>query len=90
VDNDKAFATYAAFITAGTITVITWAVLSNGQSFPPMAYIIEHLALSLLFRSAYKSFDGSNWIVSALTFADMIGDDVTEEASAEAEVAKAA
>ena len=87
MDNDKIFAAYAAFLTAGTITVITAAVLSGGGSFPPMAYILEHLALSLLFRSAYKSFDGSNWIVSALTFADLIGKDEAADAPAEAPAA---
>ncbi len=96
MENDKAFAWYAAFIAAGTITVVTAAVVTQGGSFPPMAFLVEHLALSLLFRSAYKSFDGSNWVRSALTFADLIGRD--EEAAAptaapaaeEAQIAKAA
>jgi hypothetical protein len=73
VDNDKIFATYALSLIAGTITLVTAIFMGSGHSFPPFAFVAEHLALSLLFRSAYHSLDGSNWIVSALELSGMIG-----------------
>lgn len=71
--HDKMFAAYAGTLMAGTITVITAAVLAGGQSFPPILFIVEHLCLSLLFRSAYKAVDGENWLGRGLDAVFLIG-----------------
>jgi hypothetical protein len=73
MNNDTAFGFFAAFIVAGTATVITASILGMGGSFPPLGYLVEHFALSCLFRSAYKSLDGSNWILSALQWGGLLG-----------------
>jgi len=72
---NKAFAIYASLLIAGTITVLTVVLFSGGQSPPPPAFIAEHLALSLLFRSAYKSFDGTNWFANLMDMTGIMGRD---------------
>jgi len=58
---DRKFAAYAFVLIAGTACVLTLAVVAAGGSFPPLVYMIEHLALALALRAAYKSFDGPAW-----------------------------
>ena len=59
--NDKKFAAYAFLLVAGTACVLTMAVTAGGASFPPVVYMIEHLALALAIRASYKTFDGPAW-----------------------------
>jgi hypothetical protein len=78
MDNQKVFTIFAITMIAGTATVITAAVTLQGGSFPPVIYLIEHVVLSLLLRSAYKSFDGTNWLARGM---DLIGLTVQEVAA---------
>lgn len=78
MNSDKVFGIYAITMMSAVLTVITAFLVGSHHPVPPMAFVVEHLSLSLLFRSAYHSLDGSNWIVSALQWGGMIG---TEEAS---------
>jgi hypothetical protein len=59
--NDKAFTAYAFLLITGTACVLTYAVVAQGGSFPPLVYMIEHLLMALALRAAYKSFDGPAW-----------------------------
>jgi hypothetical protein len=70
--NDKVFKVYAAGLVVLTAVMIVSGILTLGGSFPPPGFMLEHLAMSLLFRSAYKSFDGSNWIRASMEYANMI------------------
>lgn len=62
MDNDKVFAAYALFLVAGMASVLTASVLSGTATLPSAAVFLEHIALSLALRTAYKSFDGTYWI----------------------------
>jgi len=84
MDNQKAFTIFAISIIAGTATVITAAVTLQGGTFPPVIYVIEHVALSLLLRSAYKSFDGTNWLARGMDFVGLTGQDLVAEPTAPA------
>lgn len=66
--NDKAFAIYALALVAAVGTLFSVAVATGIASVPPIAFIVEHVALGLAIRTAYKSFDGSNPIVDFLEF----------------------
>lgn len=66
--NDKAFALYATCLVAAVISLFTVTVSVGIASVPPIAFIVEHVALALAIRTAYKSFDGSNPIVDFLEF----------------------
>ena len=64
MDNDKAFTLYALVLTAGVASVITASVMTGITTLPTPTMFLEHLALSLGFRAAYKSiggFDVSDW-----------------------------
>ena len=79
MDNDKVFIAYTLSLIAGAATVLTIVVTAGKVDIPPLGFVVEHLALSLLFRSAYHSFDGSNWILSALELSGMIGAHESED-----------
>ena len=61
MDNDKAFAIYAITIFAGLASVLTASLLAGYASIPSPPMFVEHPAMSLLFRAAYKSFGGPVW-----------------------------
>ena len=62
VDNDKLFSLYALTLVAGVASVITASVMAGVAALPTLGVFLEHLALSLAFRGAYKSFGGFEWI----------------------------
>ncbi len=66
--NDKAFALYALALITAVGSLFCVAVATGIASIPPMAFIIEHVALAVFIRSAYKSFDGTNPVVDFLEF----------------------
>ena len=74
MDNDKAFASYALGLILVTAFVATGAMVATGLGliYHPAALVIEHLALGITFRAAYKSLDGSNWILDILHSTGMI------------------
>ena len=53
-----------------------------GGGFPPLIIIVEHLALGLLFRASYHSFNGTNWLARSI-------DSIADFAAADATVAPA-
>jgi len=59
--DDKVFTAYALLLIAGTASVLTFAVVAQGGSFPPAVYMLEHLLMALALRASYKSFDGPAW-----------------------------
>lgn len=60
--NDKIFAAYAVTLIAGVTSVISASVMAGLASLPSLGVFVEHLALSLAFRGAYKSFAGFDWV----------------------------
>lgn len=67
-NNDKAFAIYAFVLIGMLLTVLTIAVAGGIAAVPGVAFLVEHVALALTIRAAYKSFDGSNPVVDFLEF----------------------
>ena len=57
MQNDKAFTIFAVALVAGVLSVITASVTAGIATMPTLFTFVEHLALSLTFRWAYKSFD---------------------------------
>ena len=60
MENDKYFSIYAFTILAGLASVLTASMMAGFASMPSPMVFIEHLAMSLTVRAAYKSF-GWNW-----------------------------
>lgn len=61
MENDKAFAAYALTLTAGLLVVLSFAMTMSGAVPPPPMMFVEHLAMGLTVRWAYKSFGGFDW-----------------------------
>ena len=70
MDNDRAFTLYALTLIAIIGSVITASVASGIATLPTAGVFLEHLALSLGFRTAYKSFGGFDWVYE---WADTLG-----------------
>lgn len=61
MSNDKAFAIYVMALVTGVLTVLTALIVaSGGAAMPPFVKVVEHLALGLGVRAAYKSLGGWN------------------------------
>ena len=61
MDNDKAFIVYALVIFTGVATIMTTVLATSAPYLPSPLNIVEHLALSLGFRAAYKTMGGGGW-----------------------------
>jgi hypothetical protein len=74
MDNDRLFATYSLGLITLTAVVAVWAMAATGFGLAahPAALVIEHLALGITYRAAYKSLDGSNWILDGLHATGML------------------
>ena len=72
MDNDRVFAIYALILTACVTSSIAASLLAGFSTLPSMGVFLEHLAMSLVFRGAYKSFDGFDWVYSFGEIAGMI------------------
>jgi hypothetical protein len=81
VDNDKAFGLYALALVTGIASVITASLMAGYATLPTAGVFIEHVALSLTFRAAYKSFGGFEWAYQAAEFAGVITADAAEAAT---------
>ncbi len=68
MQNDRAFAIYSLSLLALTVIVATSAMAVTGLTLTAhkTALLLEHLAFGIAFRAAYKSLDGSNWILDLL------------------------
>jgi len=67
LDNDKAFAAYALTLTAGLLTVLAFTIASGVAKPPPPMMFLEHLAMALSVRWAYKFYGGFDWADWSLT-----------------------
>lgn len=65
MDDDKLFTIYALVLIAGVASVITASVMAGVAMLPTPFGFAEHLAMSLLFRAAYKSIGGFDWPIWA-------------------------
>lgn len=61
MDNDKVFTGFALGLIALVASAITASVMAGFATLPSLVVFLEHLAMSLLFRAAYKSFGGFDW-----------------------------
>ena len=48
------------------------AATGLGVAAHPGGLMLEHLAFGITFRAAYKSFDGSNWVLDLLHATGMV------------------
>ena len=62
MDNDRIFTIYALTLIGGVASVITASVLSGVATLPSAGVFLEHVAMSIAFRGAYKSFGGFEWL----------------------------
>ena len=63
MNNDRFFAVYALLLVGGVASVITASVMAGVATLPTFAVFMEHIVLSLLFRAAYKSIGGFDWVI---------------------------
>lgn len=64
MDNDRIFAAYTLTLVAVVASVITASIMAGFATLPTAGVFIEHVAMSLGFRAAYKSFGGFDWLIS--------------------------
>jgi hypothetical protein len=67
LDTNKAFAAYALVLIAGVGSVLTASVLAGVTSLPSPLGFVEHVALGLMVRAAYKSIGGFDWADWSIT-----------------------
>ena len=74
MENDRAFAIYSLGLITLTAIVAIGAMAATGLLLTPhkTALLLQELALGITFRAAYKSFDGSNWILDLLHATGMV------------------
>jgi len=72
VQNDRIFAIYAIGLIGCVLSLLACTVSVGLASVPAFAVLVEHIAMGLAVRAAYKSFDGSNVVVSALELSGMM------------------
>jgi len=60
MENDKYFSIYAFTILGALAAVITTSLQAGFTTMPSAFVFIEHIAMSLIVRAAYKSF-GWDW-----------------------------
>lgn len=64
MDNDKVFRMYAATLIGGAVLVVASLIALGIGMLPTPVFFLEHVALGLLIRLAYKSFDGRTLNIS--------------------------
>lgn len=70
--NDRVFAVYALGLVAGVASVVTACIVAGCVAAPSAGVLLWHLALSVGFRGAYKSYGGFEWAHELAEFAGMI------------------
>jgi hypothetical protein len=60
VNDNKAFAAWVLLVLTTMATLLTWIVVGLGADLPPLASVLEHVALGLSIRFAYKYTGGFN------------------------------
>jgi hypothetical protein len=67
LDRNKAFTIYALTLIAGVASVITASLMAGFATLPTPMVFVEHVALGLGIRAAYKyigGFDLSDWTLT--------------------------
>lgn len=59
--DNKAFATWATLVIAGSAALVMFIVQVLGAQLPPFSTIAEHVAMGLCVRAAYKYTGGFDW-----------------------------
>jgi hypothetical protein len=72
VQNDRIFAIYAFGLISCVLSLLACSVSVGLASVPAFAVLVEHVAMGLAVRAAYKSLDGSNIVVWALELSGMM------------------
>ena len=67
MQNDKAFAAAAIVLFAGLASVLTASVLAGFAMLPAPLLFLEHVAMGVAMRAAYKFIGGWNWADWTLT-----------------------
>ena len=75
MDNDRVFSLCALTLVAAVASLLTASIATGIAALPEAGGFLGHLALSLGFRAAYKSFGGFDWIYRAAELAGMITPD---------------
>ena len=70
MNNDRAFTLYALVLIAVVGSILTASVFAGIATTPSAGVFLKHLALSVGFRTVYKSLDGFDW---AYELADALG-----------------
>ena len=70
MNDNRAFAAWVLIVVGGAVALLTTFVATGFAALPPLGDILEHAALGLCIRAAYKSTGGWNW---AEAIADGIG-----------------
>lgn len=86
MQSDRAFAVFTLVLVGGLATVLALLFQSPNAIVPTPVGFIEHIAISLSFRFAYKWIgggDASDWIPAFITDGD-IGSAVADGAQAAA------
>ena len=90
MDQNKAFAIYSLTLIAGLAPVITASLIAGFATLPSPMMFVEHVALGLGIRAAYKyigGFDVSDWtftgepIPAAVEAADTLPAGATADAT---------
>lgn len=90
MSNDKVFGIYALGLIG--MVAATWAALVavGVATLPSMAFLVEHVALGLSLRAAYKSFAGFDWLYRGLELAGFMTPEHAEPAHVEPDAGLAA
>ena len=67
MDKNRTFAAYALILIAGVGSVLMTSVLAGVSTAPSPLAFLEHVALGLTIRAAYKSFGGWDWADWSIT-----------------------
>lgn len=67
MESNKAFGIYVAVLVGGILSVVSASVMAGVTTLPGVFTFVEHVSLSLLFRAAYKSFDGPYDIMATIS-----------------------
>jgi hypothetical protein len=90
VSNDKVFGIYAVGL-IGMVALMWASLVAVGvATMPSMAFLVEHVALGVSLRAAYKSFAGFDWLFAGLELAGFMTPEHREPAHVEPDAGLAA
>ena len=66
VESNKAFGIYVAALVGGILSVLSASIMAGVTTLPSFLVLVEHVAMSVGFRAAYKSLDGPYGVLDQL------------------------